>query len=174
MSGSFMNTLFGSNSDKWPHDEESLILALQTRIQQERTKQEYYKVEQLNRTLELVKLAAQINVPPELIPVLVPERSGTLPAPSINKAEPNPMASFKFGSGSAQRKTTLNPRHQLSPSRIGAHAVSSLLNGKQPLAVSDVRRGRHHRTISLPPEVSIPEDSEHSSRKRHSFQPTYH
>ncbi|KAG7811684.1 hypothetical protein KL921_001950 [Ogataea angusta] len=171
MSVSFMNTLFGCNSDKWPHNEESLVLALQTRIQQERTKQEYYKVEQLNKTLELVKLAAQINVPPELIPVLVPERSGTLPAP--NKADSNPMASFKFGAGSAQRKTTLNPRHQLSPSKIGAHAVSSLLNGKQPIDVNDVRRGRHHRTISLPPEVSIPEDSEHSSRKRHSSQQTF-
>ncbi|KAH3665594.1 hypothetical protein OGAPHI_003782 [Ogataea philodendri] len=161
---SFMSTLFGPDADKWPHSDESLALALETRVQQEKTKQEFYRVEQLNRTTELVKLAAQLNIPPDLIPMLVPGRRQQVRKPL--RVDTNPMTSFKFGSGSSPRKTTLNPRHQLSPSKIGAHHVSSLLNGKQPLDISHVRHGRHQRTISLPPEVSIPEHSEQTPRKR--------
>ncbi|KAF6009489.1 hypothetical protein HII13_003568 [Brettanomyces bruxellensis] len=86
-------------------------------------------------------------------------------------------SAFKFGGSSAHsspphvkiptapqpRKTLLSPRHQLSPARIGAHAVCSLGadNGSiKPARVSTLRHGEGHlRSLSLPTNVTIPEST---------------
>lgn len=232
--------LFGAEISEWPYSEESLQKALELRISQECTKQEYYKVERMNRVIEIMKLAAISKVPGHLIPSLIdtketqpyPEsqflkspsstsstrscfqnnslplsppssaNSTSPPSPSpvrtttfkhsrghtisnlldlkndndnnnLNNSNSNPMNSFKFGSGSAyknnnlinshiqKKRTTLPPKHQLSPSRIGAHAISSLhRHGGNRLSIdlSNLRHGsNHNRTLSLPSTVSIPE-----------------
>lgn len=221
-----MKALFGAdNIANWPYSEASLQKALDLRVHQEKTKQEYYKIERLNKVVELLKLAAATNVPGHMIPSLIndsdqpstfmptpattPKRSDepslagnrspiTSPTPVMNghqrsrtvssfsdlqnpgysykpnSREPtNPMKNFKFGAGSSGMKapslstngiyktrTSLPPKHQLSPSRIGARAVSSLNRGTLASSPSlgDLKHGkRHQRTLSLPATVSIPE-----------------
>ncbi|ODV84218.1 hypothetical protein CANARDRAFT_177091 [[Candida] arabinofermentans NRRL YB-2248] len=207
-----LQVLLGPEASTWPFSEESLRQALEVRIQQERTKQEFYKAESINRSLELMRLASKTNVPGHLIPLLfnvsedsvqklndqqellarqkrtsqdatsdlrqpIPqmsrpsvlhrtshERSNTVSrSDDIKKdladSRSNPMESYRFGSGSTSpvRKTSLNPRHQLSPYKIGAQAVSSL-GGRYPhISTNNLKHGVHQRTISLPPQVSIPE-----------------
>lgn len=237
-------SLFGSEIAEWPYSEDTLQRAIHLRISQEKTKQEYYKVERLNRVIELMKLAAIAKVPGHLIPCLF-ESNESAPtqkndcfekaplSPPISSASPvspslspshspspmkasryrhsrghtiskmtdirqdtnrgifsgsreqnlkaddshsisngNPMRNFRFGLGSAykggsssphiqRKKTTLPPKHQLSPSRIGAHAISSLHTRGGSNASVDLQNLRHgsshNRTLSLPASVSIPE-----------------
>lgn len=236
-------TLFGAELSEWPYSDHSLNKALELRISQENTKQEYYKVERMNRVIEIMKLAAISKVPGHLIPLLfdskvstpsslssspssysqktdsypmtpptsttstsAPSPLSSSPSPirkshsrgrtisnlsdlkynvekeysagndnTLNNKTSNPMKNFKFGSGSAfkntnnplspsliqKKRTSLSPKHQLSPSRIGAHAISSLhRRGESKLSIdlSNLRHGSNHtRTLSLPLTVSIPE-----------------
>ncbi|GAV30488.1 hypothetical protein PMKS-004002 [Pichia membranifaciens] len=233
-------SLFGSEIAEWSYSEDTLQRAIHLRISQEKTKQEYYKVERLNRNIELMKLAAIAKVPGHLIPCLF-ESNESAPtqkndcfekaplSPPISSASPvslspspspvkasryrhsrghtiskmtglrqdtdrgifsgskeqnqkanvsqsistgNPMRNFRFGLGSAykggsssphiqRKRTTLPPKHQLSPSRIGAHAISSLHTRGGSNASVDLQNLRHgsshNRTLSLPASVSIPE-----------------
>ena len=251
--------LFGTKLTEWPYSEQTLQKALELRISQEKTKQEYYKVEKLNRSIELMKLAAISKVPGHLIPKLfndlsenqsqsqfnndnpvssslnnnnnnnnnnnanvnqnnafsTPPQSNSPYSPSnspspvranhhrrnrtisniselSNSGNPNSftfppnsnlnsnsnnqdtqqeqlslMTNFKFGGNSdtvsklQRKKTLLPPKHQLSPSRIGAHAVSSLsrnTRNRKSINLSNFRHGlSHQRTLSLPSTVSIPE-----------------
>ena len=233
-----LKVLFGQEVTEWNFSEENLSKALELRMCQERTKQEYYKVERLNRSIELMKLAAMTKVPGDLIPNLFGNLIGTekgtttdlktpfsksddlsisanyspsnSPSPVRNsgdrlhqyhrrsrtisniteinsspkytqKQAPNSMSSFKFGGNSVgntlidcskedipmtppnmqRTHTLLRPKHQLSPSRIGAHAIASLSrhpSGKKTVNINDFRHGSsHQRTLSLPATVSIPE-----------------
>lgn len=245
-----MKSLFGVEAFNWPFSEDSFHRSIELRIHQEKTKQEYYKVEKLNRIIELLKLAAVAKIPGHLIPSLLDNSANafsnndsfmhelgresppqsrfgscantststptTPPSPSRIRSHhmrsktltdlgdfhmdstqqisntqqsyemksPNgnsSMKNFRFGSGSAfktpilsprhikKKRTTLPPKHQLSPSRIGAHAVSSLNRNGKAVNIMDLRHGtRHKRTLSLPVTVSIPESktlSFHSERK---------
>lgn len=220
-------SLFGSNNvSHWQYSEASLQKALDLRVEQERTKQEYYKIERLNRVVELLKLAAVTKVPGHLIPSLInsqTEAPSFLPTPSTtpvssntetpadyspdlspspvrnghqrsrtvssladlqaasskalntstnDSASMNAMKNFKFGLGSSgmkpllssrgiyKNRTSLPPKHQLSPSRIGARAVSSLNRNSStsPPSLMELKHGRRHqRTLSLPSSVTIPE-----------------
>lgn len=252
-----MKSLFGRDASSWPYSEDAFMKALDLRICQENTKQEYYKVEKLNRVIELMKLATIAKVPGHLIPSLIEVQqstqnmnsnssinqsnnnspymnftppSSTSGSPSSNSPSPigkpfnghtrgktissvselkdsttykndydyyssqnssmrqqlnvymqmknnntnnnndNVMKNFKFGSGSSscssslngikKRRTSLPPKHQLSPSRIGAHAISSLNihRRKKSIDASNFTHGaRHNRTLSLPSSVTIPE-----------------
>lgn len=246
-------SLFGSGIPEWPYSEDSFQKAILLRISQEKTKQEYYKVERLNRAIELMKLAAIAKVPGHLIPCLfefgespLTQRSSSpsyqlpvtpptssasplSPSPSPvkfchrkhsrghtiskmtdlrqdpkqemfsdgrrsqksdlnndeqNTANNNPMKNFKFGLGSAfkgsspsyiqRKRTSLPPRHQLSPSRIGAQAISSLhRNAGTSTSVNpmNLRHGSaHNRTLSLPASVSIPETKPMEFHSRHPSQ----
>lgn len=246
-------TLFGAEISNWPYSESSLDKSLSLRISQENTKQEYYKVEQLNRILDIMKLAAVAKIPGHLIPSLLvnkiskaqtlasesksesmfvdqntllqtpPQSSGFSPSnsPSPTKTNPhrhsknktmsslyelqsnsntnaqqqhseldnarspaNSLKNFKFGIGSSsstksfngiqKKRTLLPPKHQLSPSRIGAHAIScSSLNrhsnnpnNKNFINLMNFRHGTNHkRTLSLPATVSIPECEQMSFHK---------
>lgn len=241
-------TLFGSNNvSDWPHSEFSLQKALDLRIQQEKTKQEFYEIERLNKIVELLKLAAVTKIPAHLIPSLINTSEPspkfiptpvTTPISSENNAlrgnyspdnspspirighqrsktissftdlqytsntnkqycenkspNTNPMKNFKFGLGSTvlkaslstngvkKNRSTLPPKHQLSPSRIGARAVSSLNRNTvlPPPSLMDLKHGkRHQRTLSLPSTVTIPETKPmvfhtHTHTKKASFSKT--
>lgn len=214
-------TLFGStNVSDWQYTEDSLQKALGVRVEQERTKQEYYKIERLNRVIELLKVASAMKLPSHLIPLLLgsqTDASTILPTPMTTPVNPgnetpatyspdlspsplkgehkhrrtvssfadlqplsknsiqnanddtsdlNIMKSFKFGLGSSspsgiqKNRTSLPPKHQLSPSRVGARAVSSLNRNffSRPSSLMELKHGkRHQRTLSLPMNVTIPE-----------------
>jgi hypothetical protein len=239
-------SLFGADISNWPYSEDSLKSALKLRNSQEITKQEFYKVEQMNRIIEILKLAVVAKIPGQLIPSLLnndnnnnnnstktlefpdalksqnslqsPPPSSTFSpsnSPSPNKTNHhhvrnrtisnlsdlhsdsnyksssniqafskldstdsatvnNRMKNFKFGLDSSnkithnlrpnsiqKKRTLLSPKHQLSPSRIGAHAISSLnrhSNSKKSINIMNFRHGTNHkRTLSLPVTVSIPE-----------------
>lgn len=227
-----LKTLFGTEDAEWGYSDEALEKALELKIFQEKTKQEYYRVEAINRSIELMKLVAVAKIPANLIPCVFgqPQQASMTPiegpvlcAPSVpftapqstpepnaqhtplqSPSSPSPrksphmrgrtisnmnelretpflrtersstassMASFKFGAGSAeppaangtpQRRTTLAPKHQLSPSRIGAQAISSLSRDgagiRKNMSIHRLRHGSNHqRTLSLPTSVSIPE-----------------
>lgn len=89
--------------------------------------------------------------------------------PSLGHVRRSSFApAFKFGSPSSielrhkRMNSHLQPIHQLSPTRIGAHAISSLAannNGvPEPARVSALRHGDGHlRALSLPSRVTIPE-----------------
>lgn len=242
-SNEILKSLFGTSNASWDRSDETLAKALELRICQEKTKQEYYRVEALNRSIELMKLVAVAKVPVNLIPCVfnqpsqaslgpvdgpvvsfppncTPDTSGIAlsgtSSPLQSPVSPSPrrvphvrcrtvsnladlreqqnpqsfnassqsMSSFKFGSGSSpsfaqqQRRSSLAPKHQLSPSRIGAHAISSLGSGvRKPntggnlmgsssnnhasgsaISLQRLRHGSsHQRTLSLPASVSIPE-----------------
>lgn len=231
-------SLFGPDASQWPFSEDCLKRALAVRLAQEATKQEYYKVERLNRTMELMKMAVLAKVPGHLIPGLLgtppciqgeshnphpneqhpqcvtPLRESSSCCNSSNSPSPvrsskhsrsrtisstaelfnsqsnvsddsqsNPMKNFKFGTGSSnsfrstlvRNRTSLPPRHQLSPSRIGAHAISSL-NGSSDKNRVDIRKFQHGKThmktLSLPNNVTIPETKPLSFSRNHSKLPS--
>lgn len=57
-------------ASSWPYTESSLIHAINLKLEQEKTKQEYYKLENLNRSLELLRQSILARVPPNLIPLI--------------------------------------------------------------------------------------------------------
>ncbi|GMF03649.1 unnamed protein product [Ambrosiozyma monospora] len=65
-----LQTIFGPQMQTWNFTEDTLQSALQVRLEQEKTKQEYYKAEALNRSLEIMKMAIHTKVPGHLIPTL--------------------------------------------------------------------------------------------------------
>ncbi|GMG28107.1 unnamed protein product [Ambrosiozyma monospora] len=207
----------------WNFTEETLQSALQVRLEQEKTKQEYYKAEALNRSLEIMKMAIHTKVPGHLIPTLFNvsddtmmklnqiqmqqigqqkkaasaallspfrsahdrttsdfsvghhRRSSSSTSGASSISSDNRMQNFKFGSGSTAsptppRKTSLSIRHQLSPSKIGAHSILKSLASYDDkphcqTTLANLRhggsRGRfHQRTSSLPASVCIPESQE--------------
>ncbi|ODV94626.1 hypothetical protein PACTADRAFT_50494 [Pachysolen tannophilus NRRL Y-2460] len=65
-----LQLLLGSSLTSWPFSESSLIRALELKAEQERTKQEYYKVESLSRSIELLKNCLDADIPKSLIPLV--------------------------------------------------------------------------------------------------------
>lgn len=63
-------SLFGPGVTQWVHLEEAFVQALALKTEQEKTKQEFYRLEVTNRSLELLRNATQANVPGHLIPLM--------------------------------------------------------------------------------------------------------
>lgn len=55
---------------EWPYSEKSLIEMVQLQREKEITKQQYYKLENTNKSIELLKLALNSQVPSYLIPII--------------------------------------------------------------------------------------------------------
>lgn len=64
-------TLLGPNVSSFPFSELAFIEAMKLRTEQERTKQEFYRAESANKTLSIIQLALQAQVPPNQIPQLL-------------------------------------------------------------------------------------------------------
>lgn len=65
-----LNNILGSSFESWPYTEASLIHAINLKSEQEKTKQEYYRLESVARSLELMKHLILAQVPPNLIPII--------------------------------------------------------------------------------------------------------
>lgn len=153
-SRSVITSLLGTQATDWPYSEGALIHALQLKTQQEMTKQQYYKLENINKSIEMLRIAIAANVPGHLIPLLfnnpLPEGSAsTNTPPKIEKPTPpsqtaslansvplnykfppDPCASNNFSSTNSA-KTGLRHRRTNSPARIGAAAVAALTENNQ-------------------------------------------
>lgn len=143
-----MGSLFGNECSDWPFSDSSLVQALAFKTQQEKTKQQYYKLECVNRSIELLKTAMNARIPGPMIAQLFqgtgsgldlssttnynrPQESAggqisTALRPSRSDSAPLnysfPPANFNGPGASASSMH----RRTNSPARIGAAAVASL------------------------------------------------
>lgn len=62
--------LLGPNVASFPFSEEAFLNALKLRAEQERTKQEYYRVETANKNLAILQTALRAQMPVNMIPLL--------------------------------------------------------------------------------------------------------
>ncbi|ANZ74903.1 BA75_03252T0 [Komagataella pastoris] len=172
-----------TDPSNWRFTESSLIQAIILKKEQERTKQEYYRVESLNRTLEILRLACHARIPPHMIPTLisgntvaatqssVADATGSSAVKLSPKGDEVARSQYKFGNssqvamprgpnlGAVPLRDVPNHQRKLSPARVGRDAVASL-------GVNDPGRANgihprqdvsHQKASSLPPKVSIPE-----------------
>ncbi|AET38799.1 Bop3p Ecym_3308 [Eremothecium cymbalariae DBVPG len=65
-----ISSLLGPQVTSWPYSETSLIHALELKVEQEKTKQQYYRLENVSRSIDLVKIAIDAHVPGNSIPLL--------------------------------------------------------------------------------------------------------
>ena len=65
--------LLGPNVTSFPFSEETFLNALKLRAEQERTKQEYYRVETANKNLAILQTALRAQMPVNMIPYCVLE-----------------------------------------------------------------------------------------------------
>ena len=85
---SLLDIIFGTNVSEWAFSENALMKAMDLKIEQEKTKQQYYRLENLNRSIELFKLASTSGVPINQIHKLFNTDHGA-PTPSPMKADGN-------------------------------------------------------------------------------------
>ncbi|SCU88516.1 LADA_0E10616g1_1 [Lachancea dasiensis] len=150
-----MSSLFGTECSEWPFSDSALTQALMFKTQQEKTKQQFYKLECVNRSIELLKTAMSANVPGHMITHLF-QGSGSGVDPTNDKASglqdsaaPNTNSSgssaavTSLGSKKPSESIPLNykfppvntsvtlHRRTNSPARIGAAAVANLTENNQ-------------------------------------------
>ncbi|VEU21805.1 DEKNAAC102648 [Brettanomyces naardenensis] len=114
-----------------------------------------------------VSAASLVSAAP---PVTAPPVTATpvSAASPVATASPSPLRTSNFAS-TYRFGSSLPPRHQLSPTRIGAEAVSRLGgNEHRKCSIGKLRHGTGHlRTLSLPGNVTIEESMEKEfERKR--------
>lgn len=164
--------LLGANVTEFPYSETAYVEALRLRVEQERTKQEYYRHETAHKQLMIIESARQAQVPPHLIshifgtpteptPSVSPTRQPALPARSLmvplaappygsyDNASTVPPQQYRFGSPS---------RRPLSPAKIGAAAVANLSTPTAPYrnVLRKPKHPLHQRHYSLPSEFASP------------------
>lgn len=178
---SLLEVLFGTKIEHTDLGQGALEKGLELRVEQERTKQQYYRLENTSRSIELLKMARELGVLPQDIPKLfngedfnvampVPTK-GTLSTNSTDNLGKQPL-SYRFppagstlppkpvsGSGSM-----LPTKRAHSPARIGANAVAAL-NDAVALKEEECSthlspfmnrlNGHHSRNISLPAAKSV-------------------
>ena len=182
-------SLFGPDASQWPFSEDCLKRALAVRLAQEATKQEYYKVERLNRTMELMKMAVLAKVPGHLIPGLLgtpPCIQGESHNPHPNEQHPQCVTPLRESS------SCCNSSNSPSPVRSSKHSRSRTISSTAELFNSqsnvsddsqssdknrvDIRKFQHGKThmktLSLPNNVTIPETKPLSFSRNHSKLPS--
>lgn len=172
-----VSSLFGGEFSEWPFSDASLAQALEFKTQQEKTKQQFYKVECVNRSIELLKTAMAANVPGNMIAQLFPSSQCTVDggrnAPSkIENNQKLPQVTLSPKAGEAAPLNYKFPpgntsvsmhRRTNSPARIGAAAVATLAENNQlkeednnemprnvPQQRSPLQFRAHRRNLSLP------------------------
>ncbi|SCW01972.1 LAFE_0E11320g1_1 [Lachancea fermentati] len=172
-----MASLFGAQCTDWPFPEESLTQALEFKSQQEKTKQQYYRLESVNKSIELLKTAMNANVPGHMIPQLFQGVGGDLnptqdSLPTIDKlpqvkvtSKATDSAPLNYRFPAPTKNTVIDTRHRRtnSPARIGAAAVAVLtennhLKEEESAEIPEPSRAErsplqlrsHRRNLSLP------------------------
>ena len=96
--------LLGPNVTEFPLSEAAYVEALRLRVEQERTKQEYYRHETAHKKLMILDLARQAQVPPHLIPYMC--------GPVEDPANASPRRQLAVPSGT---RSPMPPQAYLSP-----------------------------------------------------------
>lgn len=166
--------LLGPNVTSFPFSEDAYIETVKLRAEQEKTKQEYYKLELANKNINIIQMALQAKIPPHMIPLMCvgavneqnaeirqekppaeqgrPKRQGRTPSNELMRSDAfntNPVApiNYRFGEGSSGRRS-------LSPAKIGAAAVANLATPTTPYRSASMakRVPLHQRHFSMPAE----------------------
>ena len=110
----------GSNKNE--HDDSSRELEL--RIEQERTKQLQFRLENTQKTIELLQLTAKLGLQPSDLTSLLTLTGGTSSSGNSASTTATAPPQFKFPPNNRSASPTRNRVH--SPARIGAQTVASL------------------------------------------------
>ncbi|QLQ78979.1 hypothetical protein HG537_0B03260 [Torulaspora globosa] len=166
-SRSLFEVLFGAKLEDTSLSDNVLEKALELRIEQERTKQQYYRVENANRVVELFKMAKEYGVPSNEIPKLFGGEPPSIEVPSTADNSVKQPLSYKFPpAGSNLRPKPISgdlpARRTNSPARIGANAVAalneaaSLKEEDQPLKFSPFPTNSNHSAATHSRNLSLP------------------
>lgn len=155
-----VQALLGPEITSWNFSDESLKAALELRTEQEKTRQELYKLELRKKTSELLSEAVRYNVPPSLIPILfnapplenVPE--GVQAPPEYAQQHSPPYTYPPYPSSSSPvRKPPVKYTHSF-PSSSKNQPVDALGLGSSSTTTMDRERfpshAHHQRNMSLP------------------------
>lgn len=147
-----LSSLLGSAVSYWNYSDESLSQALRLRAEQERTKQEFYRLELRKRSLDLLHEAMRYNIPPNSVPLLF---SGSqLPA------DANALAALSVQIQQQQQQQQPPPPYVSSQSGpVPVFSSQSGLvpapQGPPPPPPPPKRPSSHSRNLSLPPQPTI-------------------
>ncbi|CAI7436059.1 CRE_collapsed_G0047630.mRNA.1.CDS.1 [Saccharomyces cerevisiae] len=129
-SKSLLDIIFGTNVSEWAFSENALMKAMDLKIEQEKTKQQYYKLENLNRSIELFNLASSSGLPINQIHKLFNTDHG-VPASSPMKAGGNQPHNNTEGTQSSENLPRLNgSMKSLKP--LNMNTVSPTPMSRQP------------------------------------------
>lgn len=181
---SLIEVLLGAKIEDTNLGQSALEKGLELRVEQERTKQLYYKLENTTRSIELLRMAREIGVSPQDIPKLFngEDFNVAMPVPSKDKPTVNvadntgrqplsyrfPPAGSTLPPKPVSNSAPIIPAKRThSPARIGANAVAAL-NESISLKEEDSSThlspfanrpsgniSNHSRNISLPMTKSI-------------------
>lgn len=196
-SNSGLLALLGPNVTSFPYSEQAYIDSIRLRAEQERTKQEFYRLEVASKNLAILQLAVRANIPLHMIPMMCvggpiedPETAGTAgntqkrrTPPSLGHegvSTPVNSADARFrgrdvDSLNASPVAPLNfrfgagsiSRRPLSPAKIGAAAVANLATPTTPF-----RPSLQRRTLPLHQRhFSMPTESTRSDYSRGTVAP---
>lgn len=177
-SKSLLDVIFGNSVTDWNMSETTLAKSLDFKIEQEKTKQQYYRLESINKSIELLRLASSANIPPQQITRLFGESglegpkpteagAATVSSDNAKQSGQGPPSAYRFppvGSNLPPRPLSGHQRTN-SPARIGANAVAVLddaikikeepepenvLEHTSPLLRKSTTASNHSRNLSEP------------------------
>uniref|UniRef100_A0A060SZA7 ARAD1C06292p n=1 Tax=Blastobotrys adeninivorans TaxID=409370 RepID=A0A060SZA7_BLAAD len=157
-----LSSLLGGPVSSWNYSNDALVQALALRAEQERTRQEYYKLELRKFSLELLHEAVRANVPPQNIPMMFSSPHEYEQVAAQSRGLPQ-------GVSTPQGAPPPPPGTQLSPAALaGSFAANfpSMIKhqqqpqqpsqSQQPAAVpAQVFSHHHQRNLSLPPQPQL-------------------
>lgn len=173
--------LLGPNVTAFPYSEQAYIDSIRLRTEQERTKQEFYRLEVASKNLAIMQLAVRAKIPSHMIPMMcvggsvedaesrgntqkrhTPPSLGPEPVSTPGSSGDARFRSRELDSLNASPVAPLNfrfgagssSRRPLSPAKIGAAAVANLATPITPYRSSLQRRTLplHQRHFSMPTE----------------------
>lgn len=178
--------LFGAKVTESSLTEGALVKALDLKVEQERTKQQYYRLENINRSIELFKLARDLGVPTQDISKLFNSEAsfatGSSTVNTINNAsnvlkENNPTGNvLKIGSSELRHSESLS-RQPLSyrfppagsnlppkPVSINGGNLSSCRRTNSPARIGAHAVAALNDSVVLKEEEMSPSDSPFMTR----------
>lgn len=172
--------LLGSGLAEWPHSDESLTEALRLRQEQERTKQEYYRLETRKRVLDILTMAVRAGVPGSAIPSLFEGQQHQVALPvhrTAAAAAANTASSV--GAKPATPQRTMSPVElvnyedaQRSPTRFRpTHTRSSSAMPAYSAAASRPITQAYFPVRQVPPATAVGQSSPQSKLQFHHWKP---
>ncbi|SCV00953.1 LAME_0G13058g1_1 [Lachancea meyersii CBS 8951] len=116
-----MISLFGAECSEWPFSDSTLMHALAFKTQQEKTKQQFYRLECVNRSIELLKTAMRANVPGPMIAQLFQGSGSGIDALSSAGANSSQQPSSNASGGHERNPQDSSLTDSLTESHLESH-----------------------------------------------------